>query len=343
MNIMIASAVTTYYSKEEKAFTEALQKCLTEQSHTADSFYIPVAHELLSLPEQFFLTRLLDISQSADLLITIGYPAFAIPYHNKLAVLFSMVPELYEGWDTEYGVLGSPQYASIRSSLYTSERKCLEEAKKIYCVSDIMAKDIKQRYAIDTETIQIPCLYPYSNNNLPEIDSNYILCETELQPAARIDLLLEAVQLSNHNWKLLLAIPSADETYMSALYERIQVLNIKDRVAIHIGVLSQSVIRNAIAYSCITFASRKFPNAFLAAMKNGVPVLTANDSGCLAEYINHENNGIIVQPNAKEISEAVATLITNRRLKKRLSDECKIHADNAGDIKYIAKRLVENA
>ncbi len=335
MDIMIAAAVTSYYSSEEKILTDALQRALKEQGHRVDTFFLPVADDLLSLPEQIVMMGLLDVGAQAELLITIGYPAFAVPHRRKAVCLLSLVPELYEGWDTEYGALDSPQYASLRDALHGAENTLLKEAGHIFCGSELLKRDINQRYGLNAETICFPCLYPFDESDETPLGTEYILCETSLHPALRTDMLLEAVKSSKAGWKLVLSIPEAYETYMKGLFERIEKLELKDRVVVCKNFMSRKLLKNAAGLAAIPYQTRKMPFAGLAALENGTPVITMHDSGCLNEFVLHEKNGLVLQPDAVALAKALDALaLGGRRFKKAEK------AAEAGSMEKIAQRLV---
>jgi glycosyltransferase involved in cell wall biosynthesis len=50
-----------------------------------------------------------------------------------------------------------------------------------------------------------------------------------------------------------------------------------------------------------------------------IPMVTTSDCGALLEIISHDKNGLIVEPSARKISEALDIIVTENNLKERLS------------------------
>lgn len=337
MNVMFAVAVKPYCSREEKALAYALESEIQRLGNKTDMFFLPVADDLLSLPEHMVMMGMVDIGTSSDILISIGYPAFTIPHPNKRICLFSLVPELNEAWNTEYGVIASPQYASLKCALHEAEHRLLVDSP-ILCSSEVLAKDIKERHGCNASIIRMPDLYPVSGNEHVLSQPGYILCETDLTPASRWDMLLEAVKESESSIKLVMFVSDSNEVYRKALEERIALLQLADRVLVEDGFISETSFNNAAAFVSIPFAARKLPYAVLAAIKRGLPVITTSDSGCLNEYVQHERNGLIVKPKAEKIAEAFL-LNDNKKIEDRLSKEINI-ANMSDSIESLAQRIV---
>lgn len=338
MNVMIAVAVKPYCSREEKAFAYALESEIQRLGHKTDMFFLPVADDLLSLPEHMVMMGMVDIGSSSDILISIGYPAFAIPHPNRRICLFSLVPELNEAWNTEYGIVASPQYALLKDALHEAEHRCLSNVP-ILCSSEMLAKDIKSRHGFSASVIRIPDLYPVSEYvNIP-LQPGYILCETDLTPASRWDMLLDAIKETKNSIKLIMFISDSNEVYRKALSERIALLQLTDSVFVEAGNISDTTFNNAAAFVSIPFAARKLPFAVLAALKRGVPVITADDSGCLNEYVQNNRNGLIVKPEASSLAEAFF-MFSKRKMRNFLSKDISI-IGLIDPIEHIVRHLTE--
>lgn len=341
MNIMIAASDSAYYSRDEIAFAKCLKAELSRRGHKADMFRLPVSDEVLSLPEQMVLMGMLDIGTNTDLLITIGYPAFNVPHHNKIVCLFRLVPELHEGWDSEYGVIGSPQYASLKSALLEAEKRCFKDAR-IFCWSNALAKDIHVRYGMNANILKMPDIGLCTDEIDIKTDDTYFIIESTLHPADRIELVLDAVAVSKKEYRLLICVPDCNEVYKKALIERINRLDIEDSVDVIYSGATESLLSNAIACISIPFEARTSPYFFIKAIAKSVPVITTIDSGCLSEYVMHDKNGAIVASNAADIGVAIDQFAKNSRNKERmLMRKIETHS-YFQSIQSVAEKLTED-
>jgi len=315
MKIMVAAAVTANSSWEERVFAEALCTEIKRQGHQTDFFFLPVVNELLSLPEQMVMFGMLDIENSADLLITIGYPAFALPHKNKVICLFSITPELNEAWDTEYGMLATPQYVSLKEALYQAELRCFE-GQKIICASRLLAEDIKNRYGNSPSVISLPNLYPFSPANNDNTEQHYLICETDLQPISRIETILQSMKEANESTRLHLYIHGSKLVYREALEMRIDRLGISDRISVIDGFIDKTTMGKAAALISIPYQSRRIPLEVTAALAEGVPVITTSDSGCLLELVKNKVNGLVTEPISKSLAIAINSILSNKKMRR---------------------------
>ncbi len=230
MRVMIAASVSPFCGREEMHWAQAIQGGLRENRIEVELFMLPIVHNPLLIPEQMTALRFLDVKDSSDLLITIGFPAFALKHPRKRVLLFSLASSLHEHFDTEYGILATPQYQKIREAVQNAEKKCLLEAERIVCASQTMTKQLMTDLSIkSTSLILGDSMVDEEEGHLPD-NGPWIVCESMLEPAERMDLLLSAVSHSVQKWRLLICVPSASDVYRQAIDNRIERLGIKSRV-----------------------------------------------------------------------------------------------------------------
>jgi hypothetical protein len=120
--VMIAVSVSPFCGREEMHWAQAIQRGLREKRIEVELFMLPVVHNPLLIPEQMTALRLLDVKDNSDLLLTIGFPAFVLKHPKKRVLLFSLASSLHEHFDTEFGILATPQYQKIRGAVQNAEK-----------------------------------------------------------------------------------------------------------------------------------------------------------------------------------------------------------------------------
>jgi glycosyltransferase involved in cell wall biosynthesis len=340
MRIMIAASVSPFSGREELHWARAIRRGLSDKKNEVELFMLPIVHNPLLIPEQMTALRFIDIKDSSDVLLTIGFPAFVLKHANKRVLLFSLASSLHEHFDTEFGILATPQYQRIRGAVQNAEKKCLLEAKRIICTSKTMATQLMTDLNIrSTSLILDDSAEDQEAEHLPE-NGSWIVCESMLEPAERIDLLLSAVSLSLQNWRLLIFVPSSSEVYRHALDTRIERMAIQGRVEVKEGHLTVDILKRSIAYIALHFASTRIPESTLRAIKFLTPMVTASDCSALLEIITHDKNGLIVEPTASEIAEALDKIAVDKKLKERLSSGNRFFSDNISGITSVIENLV---
>ena len=185
MNILIAASINEYSSIEEKELTTALTAELKKLGHKVDWFFLPFNPDPITVLDQILYYQMLDMS-AAELLITIGYPAFALQHPNKIVYLFETMPSLHEYWDTEYGIFESYQYSQVLINLNEIENKFLSSAKKVFCNSKLLADDLKKRYNFTSDVLYLP---KFENEVKNRANNRFITESCLLQNSRYIELL----------------------------------------------------------------------------------------------------------------------------------------------------------
>jgi glycosyltransferase involved in cell wall biosynthesis len=320
MRVLIAGSCSPFSGREEIHWTTTITKALKKKSYEVDTFMLPFVNNPLLIPEQMMSLRLLDVKNSCDILLTIGYPAFVLNHPHKRVLLFSLSSSLHEHFGTEYGVLSTPQYHRIRDAVYAAERKCLMEAERILCASEALATQIQTQYDLPAKALIFD-----SNLNHPHPEGFFeegiwVVCESTLEPSDRVDLILKVVTHANERWQLMIFVPSASEVYKEALHKRIERLGLRDRVLVKDSSLSlQEGSKRAKAFVALPFATTRIPESLLQAIKSHIPVVTTADCGAVLEVTQNERNGLVVEPSMSEIARALDLLVSDTRLHQRLS------------------------
>ena len=318
--ILIAGCVSVFTGREEMHVTQVISQELKKLGHQVDLFMLPFVNNPLLIPEQMMSLRLLDVESSCDLLLTIGYPAFAFRHRHKRVLLFSLASSLHEHFGTEYGVLSTPQYHHIRDAVYRAERKCLIEAERILCASETLTAQIQTQYHLPAKALRFDSdVHGTKQANVLE-EGTWVVCESTLEPPDRIDLLLNAVTHSRELWQLMIFVPSASDVYRQALDQRIERLGLKERVLVKDMALPlQDGAIKALGFISLSYKTTRIPEGLWRAIKSQIPVVTLTDAGATLEVTQNERNGLVVEPSAKEIAHALDLLISDGKLHKRLS------------------------
>lgn len=340
MRVLVAGSGSIHSGREEIHWTQAITEELKSRNFEVDSFILPFVNSPLLIPEQMMALRLLDCKESCDMLLTIGYPSFVINHPHKRSLLFSLASSLHEHYDSEYGVLATPEYHRLRSSIYNAERKCLSETEKIYCASDGLAQQLSGDFNLDSTVLSLDDCAPAENATFLPPNSPAIVCETTLEPADRIDLLLSSVARSQSGWQLKLFIPPASIVYMNALSQQIERIGIKQRIKVIFSPLSAAELNKACAYITLPVSSTRIPESLVRALKLSTPIIATTDSGAILEIVD-ESNGIICKPETDAITSAMDHIIISHNFRKQMkhSDRSKL-VDYFSDVKLVTERMV---
>ncbi len=319
MRIMVAVATSPFTGREEMHWAQAIVKGLSKKKVEVDLFMLPIVQDPLLLPEQMTALRLLDVGNSCDLLLSIGYPALVFKHARKRVLLFSLASSLHECFDSEYGILSTPQYYRIRGAVINAEKKCLSEAERITCASKALAEKLKVDYNLKTSSLILDDCFEDIDQNQSLETGIWITCESTLEPSDRIDLLLNAIANSREQWKLNIFVPSASDVYRQALDHRINRMAINERVVVTDKNLTKAALKESCAYVALQYKTLRIPESALRSVKLHIPIITASDCGALLEIISNGDNGLVVEPFAKEIAQSLDLIVADKKLRQQLS------------------------
>ena len=234
MNILIAASINEYSSIEDKELTSALTTELKKLGHKIDWFFLPFKPDPITVLDQILYYQMLDMS-AAELLITIGYPAFALQHPNKIIYLFETMPSLHEYWDTEYGILGNYQYSQILINLNEIEFKFLTSAKKVFYNSKLLFDDLAKRYDLTGVLGGVLYLPKFENEIKNSANNRFITESCLLQNSRYIELLENIKNIDNLN--LDIYVPEAHKMNYDSLKRLIVSFKLGERVSINVKVI----------------------------------------------------------------------------------------------------------
>jgi glycosyltransferase involved in cell wall biosynthesis len=113
--------------------------------------------------------------------------------------------------------------------------------------------------------------------------------------------------------------------YSEELLRLASKLGVADRVSIENRWISEEEKRDvigrslAVAYFPLDEDSYGYPS--LEAAHSCKPIITTTDSGGVLEFVVHEHNGVVCDPEPKAVAEALDRLYSDRELVKALGSE----------------------
>lgn len=277
MNIIIAGALHADKTYEEKLLVQILKKRLKEAGHNVDSFFLPFGEDSKTVINEIMAFRLIDISV-CDLLITIGYPACFLEHHNKKIILFDTYPQLFEYLGTQYGYDESIEIIDIKQTI-TNMEKIIFQRSDIICFSEILKKDIYERYGIEPLVLKLTIEEKYFGEVIEnlELDKYYII-STDLSEEDRVlEKVINQFE-SSSTIKILLSINRSSESKVENLQKQIKESGLENRIILVKGTVSDNIFKKALGYIYTGYKKRKLPWGLLRAVQNNIKIYTFDDT-----------------------------------------------------------------
>jgi glycosyltransferase involved in cell wall biosynthesis len=188
-----------------------------------------------------------------------------------------------------------------------------------------------------------PLLNPTAYNNQGYGDE--VVYVSRLGPYKRQHLLVEAMAHAKTAVRVRICGDEQRGVYCKELSRLAAKLGVTDRVSIENRWISEEEKRDiigqslAVAYFPLDEDSYGYPS--LEAAHSCKPIITTTDSGGVLEFVAHERNGLVCDPDPKAIAQALDRLYSDRELVEKLGSEAaetveKLHI-NWG---YVINRLL---
>lgn len=319
MRIVIASTYVPFIKGGGTMIVESLQQALQERGNVVDSVYFPFRSYWTEIAQQTLALRCLDLTmasgQRTDLLITIRYPAYAIPHDNKVSWFIHHHRGAYDLWGTPFqDIPNTREGLHVRDALITSDNLYLRELRKIYPISSALVERLRKFNQIEANGVlftPLPNPEPYYDGE----QSDYFVYSARITPSKRQSLIIEALRYVRSPLKVVFIGKADVPAYEQEIQQLIHQFGVEDKVVLQ-GWTSEAdkaeFTSNALATIYAAYAEDGCGYSTLESFHAHRPVITCTDSGGTLDVITHEKNGLVIEPEPKRIAEALERLWANK-------------------------------
>jgi len=290
------------------------------------------AAELVSLPFKWYpkeeilahaaAWRLLDLSESngepVDRVIATKFPSYFVRHPNKATWLVHQHRAAYDLCGTQYSDFEYTELdIGLRQRLSELDRQMLAESRRLYTIGRVTSDRLKKFNGIHAEPLYHP---PRLADRLrPGPYGDYLLSVGRIESIKRVDLAVHALARLDSRLRLVVV---GEGTQRANLEREAERAGIGDRVTFLGTVDDERLIELYAGALAVVFApyDEDYGYVTLEAFLARKPVVTARDSGGTLEFVEHGVNGLVSEPAAEAIADAVARLAADRSLASSLGD-----------------------
>ena len=323
-NILIATTQVPFTRGGAELHIEGLRRALIENGYNAEVVALPFKwYPPAEIMRGAMAWRMLDLSAAngkpIDLVIGMKFPAYLVAHPTKVLWILHQHRSAYNLWGTAFDDLSTyPEGVRVREWIKYCDERFIPEAKKVFANSRTVAARLKDYNNLDSEPLYHPP--PLAGRLQGGEQGDYVFYPSRLEPQKRQDLMIEAMRFVRTPVKLVLAGGSADPKRFESMVKQNKV---GDRVRLTGFVPDDQLVKlyaNALAVSYIPF-DEDYGYVTLEGMLSAKPVVLTNDSGGAAELIEHDQEGLIVEPEAKAIAVALDRLYEDRDRARRMGEK----------------------
>ena len=321
MKLILASSYVPFIKGGGTAIVEWLETKLLQYGHEVETVFLPFVESPDDRLDQMMSYRLLDMSEAADRLIAFRPPAYLLRHPNKVLWFIHHVRAFYDLWGTPYCKLpDDARMRAFRARLMAVDNVGLNESRQVFTNSQIVADRLMKFNQVASEV-----LYP------PVIDSERfycdgyhptIVCICRMEHHKRQHLLVEAMRYTQSKARLILAGKSHSGSYPRKLKMMVLKYCLQGRVQILDRWISEDekakLLSRCAAAAYLPFDEDSYGYPSIEAHHAGKAILTTTDSGGVLELVNDGVNGLIVEPDPRQIAQAIDRLVDTPGLAERM-------------------------
>jgi glycosyltransferase involved in cell wall biosynthesis len=332
-NILICTTQVPFTTGGAESHVEGLRRALISAGYQAEIVALPFKwYPPNEIMRGAMAWRMLDLSaangQPVDLVIGMKFPAYLVAHERKVLWILHQYRAAYNLWGTPFDDLSTyPEGVRIREWIKHCDERFIPEARKVFANSKAVAERLKRYNKIESEPLYHP---PRLADQLKTGElGDYIFYPSRLEPQKRQELLIEAMRLVTTPVKVIFAGGSGNAAHYQDLIKKHEV---SERVTIRGFVSDQEMVElyaNALAVCYLPF-DEDYGYVTLEGMLSAKPLVIARDSGGPNEFVEHEQTGLIVEPDPKAIAAALDQLYSDRTRARRMgtSGQEKLRAMN---------------
>ena len=314
-NILICTTQVPFTTGGAEAHVDGLRRALIKAGYDAEVAALPFKwYPPAEIMRHALAWRLLDLSEAngkpVDLVIGMKFPAYLVAHQRKVLWVMHQYRAAYNLWDTRFDDLSMyPDGAQVREWIRQADNRLIPQAKKVFANSKTVAERLRRYNNIDSQPLYHP---PPRAESLRCGDlGDYIFYPSRMEPQKRQELLIEAASCLRTPARIVFAGGSRDQRFYESLIKKHGVGN---RVCLR-GFVDEAEMIELYAGAlgvCYLPFDEDYGYVTLEGMLSGKPVVVAADGGGATEFVEHEQEGLVVEPEPRAIAAAVDALYSDR-------------------------------
>lgn len=325
-NVLICTTQVPFTSGGAEAHVEGLRRALIEAGYQAEIVALPFKwYPPTEIMRSAMAWRMLDLSAangtSVDLVIGMRFPAYLVAHEKKVLWIIHQHRAAYNLHGTPFDDLSNyPEGVRVREWIQHCDGRFIPEARKVFANSNTVAARLKRYNNIESEPLYHPP--PLAKSLRTGESGDYVFYPSRLEPQKRQELLIEAMRFVRTPVKVVLAGDTGEAKRYESLIKK---HGVTDRVTMRGFVAKEDLINlyaNALAVCYLPF-DEDYGYVTLEGMLSAKPVIVPRDGGGATEFVEHESDGFIVDPEPRAIADALDSLFSDRQRAREMGRRAK--------------------
>ncbi len=319
MRVIIATVQVPFIRGGAELHAEGLKNALIEAGHEAEIVAVPFKwYPPQRVLDHMLACRLLDLTEVAgtpvDLVIGLKFPAYLIPHPNKVLWILHQHRTAYELWDhpSLSDLNYYPDGVMVRDAIRQADRNLVAEAKAVFANSKNVAQRLKEFCGISAKPLYHPP--PNAQKFYTTRAEDFFLFPSRICIPKRQELVLKALRKTRQPVRVRFVGTPDRPSYAGDLRSLARKLKLADRVEWLEDLTDDELIDQYARCLGVIYPpiDEDYGYVTLEAMLASKPVITCTDSGGTLEFVQHEETGLVAEPNEQAIAQALDKLWADR-------------------------------
>lgn len=326
MNIAVLNTQIPFCRGGAEVLADDLVEALNARGHNATNVTVPFKwYPQQSLIDNIIACKLLDIRDyngvTIDKVIALKFPMWLIEHPDMSLWILHQHRTAYELWDTQYNDLASMQDGDkVRELIIREDNVALPKCKGIYTISQNVTDRLQHYNGIGSQV-----LYPPPRSmEVFRCDSygDYFFYPSRITPLKRQALVIEALAHGSRDVRVVFAGQADDDVYLNSLKARADELGVAGQITWLGHISEEEKFHHYANCLMVLFPAYNEDYGYVTpeAMLSSKGVLTLEDSGGSLEFVDHDETGCVLAPDAPSLGAELDRLRQNPAIAQRYGE-----------------------
>ena len=325
MKIDIAMVQVPFIRGGAEILADMLCNELKNRGHQADIITIPFKwYPSTSILNCMLAGRMLDLSEingeKIDMVIAMKFPAYYVKHNNKVLWLMHQHRQAYDLWESPYGDMDKwPDGEFVREMINEHDNKYISEAKAIFTISQNTTNRLLHFNKIDSEILYHP---PLNYEKMYcESYGDYIFYPSRIDPMKRQRLLVEAARYIQTEAKIIIA-GTGSKSELLYINDYIKKYKLENKISLTGFISEEEKIRYYGNCLAVYFGAydEDYGYITLEGFFSKKPVIVHTDAGGPLEFVKNNENGYVLENNARLLANKIDELYLNKIKAKEMGE-----------------------
>ena len=325
MRVIIASTSVPHIDGGGRLIVHWTAEAMRAVGHEVEEFYLPFPSGARPSLSAIVGLRATPFSGSGDRLVAIRWPAHIIRHENKATWFIHHYRQLFDLWDSPYrGVPATAEGIAYREALRRIDNQGLGESRDVFTNSLIVRDRVREYNGLDPEPLFPPIGGDVSRFHTDSY-GDFIFYPSRITPIKRQLLAVKAMTFTSTPVRLVIAGKPESRPYEKDLRDYVREHSLEDRVELRFGWLDEAekvdLLAKCLALAFLPVDEDSYGYPSLEASHSAKPIVTLRDSGGALEFVRDEKEGLIVDPNPRDLARAFDRMYEDRSAAERMGEQ----------------------